>query len=117
MSSLNEKFLFNKHQDKIEINVRIATATIIRNAILMLGIAPSIIAGLHLIYQFNRKLFQLMFDQTEMSMSNSENVLSNRQIQLLSILTKHTVLGIVQLFLVIFLSILSIIWLITLVLL
>ena len=63
------------------------------NTILTLGVIPGVLACISFIYQFNSRLYKLIFEEKEISMTDP-NALTEKQIKLLSIVTKHTVLGI-----------------------
>ena len=62
---------------------------------------PCMFSGIHLIFQFNRKLFQLIFDNEEKEFSSSHSPdsdkqlvgLNESQITKISIATKQTILG------------------------
>ena len=62
-------------------------------------IVPSMLSGVHMIYQFNRKLFKLVLDEKGTELSKSQSYSANKyhftqnQVRKLSIGVKHTILG------------------------
>ena len=61
-------------------------------------VSPTILCGIHSIYQFNRKLYKIILDKEKEELSTptssrSVQVLTEKQLRKLTIATKHTILG------------------------